>query len=90
MSDRIRLIVEEQASGIRLDRYIADQRPELTRSFVRQLIDKKYVYLNEQHARPSAAVRPGDVAATVPEPQTLVLAMMAMGGAMLMRRKQPR
>ena len=36
------------------------------------------------------AVRPGDVAATVPEPQTLALAMMAMGGAMLMRRKQPR
>lgn len=36
------------------------------------------------------AVHSGDVAATVPEPQTLVLAMMAMGGAMLMRRKQPR
>ncbi len=38
----------------------------------------------------AVAVRPGDVAATVPEPQTLVLALMAMGGAMLMRRKQPR
>ena len=38
----------------------------------------------------AVAVRPGDVAATVPEPQTLALAMMAMGGAMLMRRKQPR
>lgn len=38
----------------------------------------------------AVAVRPDDVAATVPEPQTLALAMMAMGGAMLMRRKQPR
>lgn len=47
-------------------------------------------FTNKESAFYAVAVRPGDVAATVPEPQTLVLAMMAMGGAMLMRRKQPR
>lgn len=36
------------------------------------------------------AVRPGDVAATVPEPQTLALALMATWGAMAVRRKRPR
>lgn len=38
------------------------------------------------------AVRSGDVAAptaTVPGPQTLALALMAMGGAMVARRKRP-
>lgn len=38
----------------------------------------------------AVAVHPGDVAARLPEPQTLALALMAMGGAMAMRRKQPR
>ena len=38
----------------------------------------------------AVAVRPGDVAASVPEPQTLALALMALGGAMVARRKRPR
>lgn len=38
----------------------------------------------------AVAVHPSDVAARLPEPQTLALALMAMGGAMAMRRKQPR
>jgi len=36
------------------------------------------------------AVRPGDVAATVPEPQTLALALMALGAAMVGRSKRQR
>lgn len=38
----------------------------------------------------AVAVRPGDVAASVPEPQTLALALMALGGAMALRRQRPR
>lgn len=38
----------------------------------------------------AVAVRSGDVTATVPEPRTLVLVLTVMGGAMVVRRKQPR
>lgn len=38
----------------------------------------------------AVAVRSGDVAATVPEPRTLALALMALGAAMVGRRKRPR
>ncbi len=38
----------------------------------------------------SLAVRPGDVNATVPEPQSLALALLAVGAAVLASRKRPR
>ena len=38
----------------------------------------------------AVAVRPGDVAASVPEPQALALALMALGAAGLARRQRPR
>jgi hypothetical protein len=38
----------------------------------------------------AVAVRPGDVAAPVPEPQTLALALLALGATMVMRRRRPR
>jgi hypothetical protein len=37
----------------------------------------------------AVAVRPGDVAATVPEPQTLALVTLAFGAAMLARTRRP-
>ena len=39
----------------------------------------------------AVAVRPGDVAAAVPEPQTLALALalLALGAAVMARRKRP-
>jgi MYXO-CTERM domain-containing protein len=37
----------------------------------------------------AVAVRPGDVATSVPEPQTLALAMLALGAAVVARRKRP-
>ncbi len=37
----------------------------------------------------AVAVRPGDVAADVPEPQTLALALLALGAMALVRRRQP-
>ena len=44
--------------------------------------------------KPSAlfavAVRPGDVAARVPEPQTLALALLALGATVVARRRRPR
>ena len=37
----------------------------------------------------AVAVRPGDVAASVSEPQTLALALLALGAAMVVRRRRP-
>lgn len=79
VSDRIRLIVEADCAGTRLDRYIADHVPDLSRSYVRQLIDADNVLLNEQHARPSVAVRLGDVITIqLPEPQAVDLVSEAI------------
>lgn len=38
----------------------------------------------------AVAVRPGDVAAAVPEPQTLALALLALSAAAVARRRRPR
>jgi len=35
------------------------------------------------------AVRPGDVAASVPEPQTLALVLLALGETVVVRRRRP-
>jgi hypothetical protein len=37
----------------------------------------------------AVAVRPGDVAAIVPEPQTLALVLLALGAAMVTPRRRP-
>jgi hypothetical protein len=37
----------------------------------------------------AVAVRPGDVTAAVPEPQTLALALLALGATMVARRRRP-
>ena len=38
----------------------------------------------------AVAVRPGDVAASVPEPQTLALALLALGATVVVRRRRSR
>ena len=38
----------------------------------------------------AVAVRPGDVTTSVPEPQTLALALLALGATTVVRRKRPR
>jgi len=37
----------------------------------------------------AVAVRPGDAAASVPEPQTLALALLALGATVVVRRRRP-
>jgi hypothetical protein len=43
----------------------------------------------ERNALYAVAVRPGDVAASVPEPQTLALALLALGATVVARRRRP-
>ena len=46
-------------------------------------------YFNEIFAKYAVAVRPGDVAASVPEPQTLALALLALGATVVARKRRP-
>ncbi len=68
------LTVESDAEGERLDRYVARVRPELSRSYVQQLIVAAQISVNGRQARASLGLRAGDlVAVTVPPPQPVDL-----------------
>ena len=61
--------------GPRLDRYLAEQCPDLTRSRLSRLVQGGMVAVNGAPSRPSQAVRAGDVVElTVPPPTPLDLA----------------
>jgi 23S rRNA pseudouridine1911/1915/1917 synthase len=57
----LRLAVEQDEDGMRLDRYTAVKVPDLSRSYARQLIEDAHILLNGRDARPSALVHTGDV-----------------------------
>lgn len=58
---RLRLVVEENGDGARIDRYVADVVADLSRSYARQLIEDAHILLNGQDVRPSAVVHAGDI-----------------------------
>ena len=67
MSKTYRLLSKQ--SALRLDRFVAEGLPELSRSHVKKLIDEGYVTVGGQAARPSLKLRPGDsVTVVVPDP----------------------
>ncbi len=59
--ERHRLIVEAPAPDTRLDTYLADRLPELSRSRVAQLLDAGRIRLNGRVPRKSERPTPGDV-----------------------------
>jgi 23S rRNA pseudouridine1911/1915/1917 synthase len=66
----VKLLVEPEQAGTRLDRYVAGAVADLSRSYAQQLISQGHIQVNEQAARASQQVRPGDtVTVVLPEPQ---------------------
>ena len=62
------------APAPRLDRYLAEQCPDLTRSRLARLVQQGMVTVNGAPCRPSQAVRAGDlVELTIPPPTPLDL-----------------
>ncbi len=59
--ETLRLVVETEDDGLRLDRYAADQVADLSRSYARQLIEDAHIRLNGADARPSSLVHTGDI-----------------------------
>ncbi|MFL6515527.1 MAG: RluA family pseudouridine synthase [Chthoniobacterales bacterium] len=67
--DPIDVVVPKQASGTRLDRFLADHLAQFSRSRLQQLIRSGAVTLNAKSVRPRDVVRTGD-AIRIVEPAT--------------------
>lgn len=55
--------------GLRLDKYLAEEYPDFSRSQLRKLIDEARVQVNQRTAKPSLTLKPGDhVTVDLPPP----------------------
>ncbi|MEW6182440.1 MAG: RluA family pseudouridine synthase [Bacillota bacterium] len=65
-----RLVVEEDDAGVRLDRYLAYQLSDFSRSRIQHLIGDGQVLVNARSARPSYCVRTADeIRVNLPPPE---------------------
>jgi 23S rRNA pseudouridine1911/1915/1917 synthase len=81
MSDSQTIHLSVQQAADRLDHWLAEQVPHLSRSQLQKLIRQDQVLLNERPARPSTTIQPGDLitlylpapAPTILQPETVAL-----------------
>lgn len=69
------LAADEESSGVRLDRFLADRVRECSRTFLQRMIREGNVSLNGGPAKPSSTVKPGDkitVMIVEEEPENLI------------------
>ena len=67
----LHVVVEARHAGDRLDRFLAATLPDISRSYVQQLISDAHVRVNGKPAKASAAVQAGDeITVTLPLPQS--------------------
>ena len=68
-------LVVKESSGERLDRFVANHSPELSRSFIQKLIGDGWITVNNHPAKPALKLKPGDcIAITDPPPEPSPLA----------------
>lgn len=60
MRETIELVVQKHSRGLRLDRFLADELPQFSRSRLQSLIHDGHIVLNEKVTRPRTIVREGD------------------------------
>lgn len=61
MEELFELLVGPMYADMRIDRYVAAEVPDLSRSQARQLIDADHIQVNQRPVRPSHLLRNGDV-----------------------------
>jgi 23S rRNA pseudouridine1911/1915/1917 synthase len=74
-AEQIQFTVGTQQAGSRLDRFVADCIPDLSRSYAQQLIADNHIRVNGRDARPSLVLQPGDsvtVVRPLPQPTDLL------------------
>ena len=65
--DPLTLVVSKEQQGLRLDRFLAESLPDVSRSYAQQLIDDAHVRVNGKAARRSSGVAAGDaITVTLP------------------------
>lgn len=70
-----KLINSTSPPSIRLDKYLAKEYPELSRSYLQRLIEQGYILVNEQGARVSQKLSVGDrISVSLPPPSTPLVA----------------
>lgn len=68
MAEWIDMVVDEDA-GVRLDKYLADQLKDYTRSFIQKQIEQEGVKVNDKVVNSKYKVKPGDqIAICIPDP----------------------
>ena len=73
-SEKLIFVPDSFLVGTRIDKYLSDEREELSRSYIQQLIDDDLVQVNDAKIKPSYKLREGDVITlTVPEPKELLI-----------------
>lgn len=71
-NELINLLVEENDHGLRIDKYISEQKEELSRSYIQRLIKGGAVMVDNKPIKTSYKVQWGNVVSfTVPEPENL-------------------
>jgi 23S rRNA pseudouridine1911/1915/1917 synthase len=61
MNNQNQYIVNQNESGIRLDRFIADKEADLSRSFIQKLISQGYITVNDETVKSSYTTHYGDI-----------------------------
>lgn len=87
--------VDEDSKGIRLDRFLASQLPEISRSQLSQLIVQGQVSVDHEPARPALRLRPGSAVRVnipaptnpLPQPEALPLAILHEDADLLVLNK---
>lgn len=81
--ERVDTIVGEDAGGVRLDRFLADRHPDVSRSAVqREIREGRVLVAGEVVSRPSQSLRPGQTVSWTPpqaaelEPKAIALSVL--------------
>ena len=71
-AEHIELYASDEAAGIRLDKWLSAQLPELSRSRIESLVSEGAVLINGSSVSKSTKLKQGDlITADIPEPQQL-------------------
>lgn len=65
-----RLTVSPEDAGVRIDKYLAEQLPDITRSYLQKLLKDGSVQMNGKPVKASTKTAAGAlIALTIPEPE---------------------
>ena len=72
MLETVNLFPDDFLIGMRLDKFLSDEREDMSRSYIQQLIDAGNISVNDKKAKASYKIRKGDkITLAIPEPEEL-------------------